>query len=112
MFCLKIINTFFEKWYHYLEGNSEELKNGIKILVGQAFLEVELLIKPWNFVLIINSTIVWPTEILLPFLSFSDNLFKDAYIIFQKSVDNFEIVHKTCSIFGLGCSTPLNIYSE
>ena len=29
------------------------------------------------------------------FLSFLENLLLDAYIIFQKDVDNFEIEHKT-----------------
>ena len=39
-------------------------------------------------------------KILMPFLSFSDNLLQDVYIIiiFQKSADNFEIVHKKCLI--------------
>ena len=32
----------------------------------------------------------------MSFLSSLDNLLKDAYIIFQKGVDNFEIEHKTC----------------
>ena len=50
-----------------------------------------------NVVLINNSRTIWPTKVLMPFLSFSDNLPQDAYIILQKSVDNFEIAHKTCS---------------
>ena len=29
-------------------------------------------------------------------MSFSDNSLEAVYIIFQESVDNFEIVHKTC----------------
>ena len=33
---------------------------------------------------------------LMPFFIFSDNLLQDAHITFQNSVDNFEIVHKTC----------------
>ena len=32
----------------------------------------------------------------MPFLNSLDNLLYDAYIIFLKSVDNFEIEHKTC----------------
>ena len=33
------------------------------------------------------------------FLSFSDNLLQDKHVTFQKkSVDNFEIAHRTCSI--------------
>ena len=34
----------------------------------------------------------------MPFLRFLDNLLEDAFIIFQKDVDNFEIEHKTCQI--------------
>ena len=40
----------------------------------------------------------WPTEILMPFLSFSDNVPQDADIIKKKNVDYFEIAHKTCLI--------------
>ena len=36
------------------------------------------------------------TKIPMPFLSSLDNLLEDAYIIFQKSVDNFAIEHQTC----------------
>ena len=49
-----------------------------------------------NDVLINNSRTVWPTQILMPFLSSFD---KDAYAIFQKDDDNFEIEHKTCYFF-------------
>ena len=42
-------------------------------------------------VLINNSRTAWPTEVLMPFLSSSENLLQDAYIIFQKSVKYFEI---------------------
>ena len=43
-------------------------------------------------------------KILMPFLSFSDNLLQDVYIIiiFQKSADNFEIAHKKCLILASG----------
>ena len=36
----------------------------------------------------------------MQFLSFSDNVLQDKHVTFQqqKSVDNFEIAHKTCSI--------------
>ena len=42
----------------------------------------------------------WPTEILMPLLSFLDNLLLRSfpYNTFQISVDNFKIKHKTCSI--------------
>ena len=42
-----------------------------------------------------------PSKILLSFLSFSDYLLQDAYIIFQNNVDNFEVVPKICQS-GLG----------
>ena len=42
----------------------------------------------------------------MSFLSVSVNLLQDAYIIFQKSADNFEIVHKT---FRFEVQFPLNI---
>ena len=35
-------------------------------------------------------------KISIPFFSSLDNLLKDAYIIFQKGVHNFEIEYKTC----------------
>ena len=35
-----------------------------------------------NIVVIKNSRIPWPTKILMPFLSFSENLLQYAYIIF------------------------------
>ena len=34
----------------------------------------------------------------LSFSEFSDNLLQNANIIIQNSFDNFDIVHKTCSI--------------
>ena len=36
------------------------------------------------------------TKISNPFFSSLDNLLWDAYIIFPKGVDNFELEHKTC----------------
>ena len=50
-----------------------------------------------NIVLISNLTI-WSTKRLMPFWGFSDNLLQDAHNSFQRSVDNFEIVHKMPSI--------------
>ena len=43
-----------------------------------------------------NLETAWPTQISMPFLSCLDNLLEDAYIIFQKGVDNFEMERKTC----------------
>ena len=53
-----------------------------------------------NVVWINNSRFTWPTLILILVLSSLDNLLQDAYINFQKGVDNFEIEHKTCKFFG------------
>ena len=39
----------------------------------------------------------WTNTILMLFLSFLDNLLQDAFT-FCKTVDNFEIAHKTCPI--------------
>ena len=57
-------------------------------------------------VLINNSRTLWSSEILMPFLSFSDNFLVDAYIIVHKSVDNFEIAHKICYILVWGAVPP------
>ena len=56
--------------------------------------------------LISNSRIAWPTETLMPFLSFSENSFR-MHTIFKKkrSVDNFEIVYKSGSILVWGAVT-------
>ena len=40
------------------------------------------------------------------FLSSLDNLLQDAYIIFQKGVDDFEIEHKTCLFMVRGAVPP------
>ena len=65
---------------------SEKLKNGIKILVGQALLE--LLIKIAQNIILINKS-------------------RTSYIMIQRSVDNFETAHKNIVKFGLGYSSPL-----
>ena len=71
-------------------------KNRIKILVGPA--DFELLIKTCKiqFWSVTQEWLGLPKN-LMSFLSSSDSLLQDAYIIFHKSVDNFEIMHKTCS---------------
>ena len=43
------------------------------------------------------------------FLSSLDNLLQDAYTIFQKGVDNFEIRAQNMQIFGQGWSSPLRV---
>ena len=49
---------------------------------------------------------------LLPLLSFSNNSLQGAFIVFQKSVDNFEIAHKICSILGFGCISVYHKFSS
>ena len=49
-----------------------------------------------NVILINNKRTARPTNIFVLFLSSFYNLLKDAYVIFQKGVDNFEIEHKMC----------------
>ena len=43
-----------------------------------------------------DSRNTWSTEILRPFLSFSDIWLQDIYVTFQKSVYHLEIAHETC----------------
>ena len=71
---------------------SKELKNDIEILEGQVIFKLR--VKP---VKILFSSI---TQELLGLSSF-DNLLKDAYIIFQKGVDNFEIEYNEMPINAL-----------
>ena len=59
-------------------------------------------------VLINNSKSTGPTKILEPFLSFSDNLLQENHIIFQKIIDDFEIVLK-CVQFWFGMQFPLKV---
>ena len=93
---LKIIITAF-KMIASWSKLSEKLTNDIKLLVGQKVLES--LIKTIILdVVINNSRTSWIIEILMPFLSFSDDLLQDAYIIFQNIVDHFEMTYNTCSI--------------
>ena len=46
----------------------------------------------------------------MPFLSFWYNFLQDTYIIFQNSVDNFSIAHKTCSMLVWGAVPPYDFY--
>ena len=55
-----------------------------------------------NIVWINNSKNLLATLNLMLFLSSLDNLLQDAYIIFQKGVDNFQIAQKHANF----CSTP------
>ena len=100
--CLKIINTVWKTNIRIQKQNVSETQSGIKILIGQAVLE--LLIKTtfcmcwsitqelqmyWNFV-----------------VEFLRHLLEAAYIIFRNIVDNFETGYKTVN-FGLKCSSFL-----
>ena len=91
---LKLPTPFWKIIYTSYSKLSKELKNSIKIQVGRTVLEL-LIQTTFLTVLIHNLKTVWSTKISMPFLSFFDNLLLDAYIIFQKSVDNFETEHKT-----------------
>ena len=66
---------------------SEKLTNYIRISLGEAV--IELLIKTGSILYwpINHSTL--PTKTWKKFLT--ENMLKDSYIIFQNSVDNFEI---------------------
>ena len=57
---------------------------------------LELLIKNNIMTILIHKLkTACPTKISMPFLNSLDNLLQNAYIIFQKSVDNFEMEHIT-----------------
>ena len=84
---------------------SEKLKNGIKILVGLVVLRT-IVQNMENIILIRNLGTAWPTKLLMSFLTFSDSCFKIHISFFYKIIDNFEIVHKTCSILVWGVLHP------
>ena len=79
---------------HLIKKLFKELKNGTEILVGHGLLNYRSKQSKCCF-WINNSRTAWPTLTFMLFLSFLDNLLSDAYNIFQKDVDNFEIEHKT-----------------
>ena len=56
-------------------------KFGLKKGRGERTVVLELLIKHILHVLINNSRTAWPTEILMPLFSFSDNSLQDDYVI-------------------------------
>ena len=84
---LKIINTSFSKIMHASYSKlSEELKNGNEILARQAVLDRNIIL----------TVLIHNFKNFNAILSSLDYLLQDACIIFRKSVDNFEIAHKTC----------------
>ena len=92
---LKIINTNLKNNISILEQIVWGTFNGIRMLVGQVVLE--LLIKMvfcmfWS----VSKDAPGLLKSLSKFLSSPDNFLQD--IVFQKSVENCEIAHKTCSI--------------
>ena len=82
MLYLKIVKTFMENNKCILYSKlSKELKNGIKIKVGQVVLE--LLIKTYYFDCfdIHNLNTAWPTKIPMPFCEFLGQLHINVKII-------------------------------
>ena len=93
MHYLKMFTIFWKnKKYASWRKLSENLKNGIEVLVGQAVLE-----------LLNNSRTTALTQTLMPFLSFSDNL--DNHNFSKKCLI---ILKQTMTNFGLGCIPPEN----
>ena len=89
----------------------EKPKNGSNIFVGQAVLQVMIKTYKILFWSITKVEInVWPTKMLMPIcqFEFSDNLLRDAYIIFQKSVDSFGMENTAFSILVWSSVPPLN----
>ena len=99
VFCsVSNLSTYFWKIiYASYRKLSKELKNSIKIKVGQAILELWIKTNILT-VLICNLRTTWPTKIPMPFLSSLNNFVQGSQctIYFQKVVDNFQIEHKTC----------------
>ena len=71
--------------------NANKIANNLNRSNGSLVIDQNILLT----VLIHNLQTGWPTKISMPFLSFLDNLLLDTCIIWRKSVDNFEIAHKT-----------------
>ena len=89
LFCVFSSNDHhcFEKHFKHPELElSETLKNGIKISVVLAILE--LLMKMCE---ILYSRTAWHTKILMPFFSFSGNLLQDDCSIFRNTIDNNDV---------------------
>ena len=98
---LKIINTVLTINISILNKLSEKLRNlaVFDLLTKQYFARFDQY----------NSRTIWPAESQMPFLSLSDNLLKDAYIIIIKKktvLIILKIAHKTCFIFVWAGVTP------
>ena len=64
----------------------------------------------YNIVLINNSRTAFPPKIVLKYLSvFSDNVLDGTYTIFQNSVGNVKIMHRTCIKIGSEVQFPLKM---
>ena len=96
--CFKIINTF-------LKNNIKELKNDTEILADQALFK--LWIKTVKMLLgsIIQEPLGLPKFQCHLWVPRTINKKMHNYVIFQESVDYFEIEHKTCS-FAVGVQYP------
>ena len=78
----------------------------MKIVFSVGHMILQLLIKTLFACLINELKNTWPTDILMKFMNFYDNLLQDGNIFFQNIVDNFKM-HKTqCSIWDLGAFFP------
>ena len=99
---LKIINTVLTINISILNKLSEKLRNQavFDLLTKQYFARFDQY----------NSRTIWPAESQMPFLSLSDNLLKDAYIIIIKkknSVDNSQNSTQNMLYFCLSWSNPI-----
>ena len=89
MFYRKIIKNFLKNSKLF-----KELNNGTEILVGQAVFTLWIKTVKILFGSITQEPLGLPNFDAI--FSSWDNLLYDAYVIFQKDVDDFEIAHKTC----------------
>ena len=107
MFISKLLTIFWKIIWLSWNKLNDKIKIGITILVGQVVPELSTC-KTY----IID--IVWSITQELAYYNFTaifeflaDNLCQDAYIIFQKSFDNFEMAYKTYSILVGGSSLSI-----
>ena len=85
MFCARTskLSTSFQKIIYASHSKfSKELKNSIKIKVGQAVLKLLIPTTFWLFWS--NWKTAWPTKIQIPFFSFLNKWLQHAYVTFKK----------------------------
>ena len=101
----KLSTSFWKKIiYASYSKLSKELKNSIKIKVGQAIFE--LLIQKQH---IYNLKTACPIKISMPFLSSLNNFFIRFIICFSRSCWLFWDRGQNMLICGIRCSTPLRV---